>query len=53
MKKLISVCGSDGDDNNLSDFALISAEKVGRFIAKNNIVLICGGRGGVMERGEV
>ena len=49
MKTLISVCGSDGDDNNLSSHALETAETVGRLIAKRNAVLVCGGRGGVME----
>ena len=49
MKTLISVCGSDGDDKDLSSHALETAETVGRLIAKKNAVLVCGGRGGVME----
>lgn len=49
MKTLISVCGSDGDDNNLTNYALETAEKVGKLIAKRNGVLVCGGRGGVMK----
>ena len=49
MKKLISVCGSDGDDERLSKHALEVAEKIGRLVAKNNGVLVCGGHTGVMD----
>jgi len=49
MKKLIAVCGSDGEDTALSEHALRTAETVGRLIAKNNCILVCGGRGGIME----
>lgn len=49
MKKIISVCGSDLDDEHLSGYALNVAEQVGRLIAKHGFVLLCGGRGGVME----
>lgn len=49
MRTLISVCGSDGDDHNLAPFALETAEQVGRMIAQQQGVLICGGRGGVMN----
>lgn len=49
MKKLISLCGSDWDDDQLSEHALEVAEKVGRLVAKNNGVLVCGGHSGVME----
>lgn len=49
MKKLISVIGSDKSDKNLSKYALDVAEEIGRLIAKNNAILICGGRGGIME----
>ena len=49
MKINISVCGSDGDDKELSDNALDIARNVGRYIAKKDGVLICGGRTGVME----
>ena len=49
MKKLISVIGSDRSDKNLSKYALDTAEEIGRLIAKNNAILICGGRGGIME----
>ena len=49
MKTLISVCGSDVDDDKLSRNALTIAEKVGQLIAKRKGVLVCGGRGGIME----
>ena len=49
MKKLISVIGSDKSDKNLSKYALNVAEEIGRLIAKKNAILICGGRGGIME----
>ena len=49
MKKVISICGSDVDDNNLSENALKVAEQVGRLIARRGGVIICGGQGGVMK----
>jgi len=49
MKYLISVCGSDGGDENLSEHVLKTAEQVGKFIAQKGGVIVCGGRGGVME----
>ncbi|MFH1100630.1 MAG: TIGR00725 family protein [Methanobacteriota archaeon] len=49
MKPLIAVCGSDGDDEFLSELALQSAERVGEGIAQQGGVLVCGGRGGVMK----
>lgn len=49
MKILISVCGSDGDDTNLTSYALETAESVGKLIAKRNGVIVCGGRDGVMK----
>jgi len=49
MKKVISICGSDVDDNNLSKNALDVAEQVGRLIARKGGVLVCGGQGGVMK----
>lgn len=49
MKNLISICGSDGGDEQLSNYALETAEKVGRLIAQKNCVLVCGGLGGVMQ----
>ncbi len=49
MKKVISVCGSDGDDAELSDYALQVAEDVGRLVARKGAVLACGGHGGVMQ----
>lgn len=49
MKKVISICGSDLDDSELSNYALEVAEQVGRLIAKKGGVLLCGGHGGVMR----
>ena len=49
MKRLISVCGSDGSDGHLSNYALDTAEKVGRLIALKGGVVVCGGRGGIMR----
>jgi uncharacterized protein (TIGR00725 family) len=49
MKKVISVCGSDVDDDKLSNYAREVAEQVGRLIARKGGVLICGGHGGVMR----
>lgn len=49
MKRLISVCGSDGADEHLSNYALEIAEEVGKLIAQKDCVLVCGGRGGVMK----
>ncbi len=49
MKKLISVCGSDVGDKDLSSHALRVAEEVGRLVAKKDGVIVCGGHGGVME----
>jgi len=49
MNPLIAVCGSDGDDPNLSEYAIKTAEDVGRYIAQNHGILICGGRGGIMK----
>lgn len=49
MKKLITVCGSDVDDDHLSTYALEVAEQVGRLIARKGGVLVCGGHGGVMR----
>ncbi|MEF8848923.1 MAG: TIGR00725 family protein [Candidatus Thermoplasmatota archaeon] len=49
MKNLISVCGSDSGDKNLSEKTLKTAEKVGCLIAERNAVLVCGGHGGIMK----
>lgn len=49
MKRLISVCGSDGADGHLSNYALEVAEEVGKLIAQKGCILVCGGRGGVMK----
>jgi len=49
MKKVISICGSDVDDNYLSQYAIDVAEQVGRLIARKGGVLVCGGQGGIMK----
>ena len=49
MKNLISICGSDVDDDLLSNYAMEVAEKVGRLVAQRGAVLVCGGHGGVMR----
>lgn len=49
MKKVISICGSDVDDNHLSTHALEVAEEVGRLIARKGGVIVCGGHGGIMR----
>lgn len=46
MRKCIGVIGSDG---KITTKVRDAAETVGRDIAKNGCVLVCGGRGGVME----
>jgi uncharacterized protein (TIGR00725 family) len=49
MKNLISICGSDADDESLSSYALEAAEQVGKLIAQRGAVLVCGGHGGIMR----
>ena len=49
MRTLVAVVGSDVDDAHLSPRTLALAEEVGRGIALRGGILICGGRGGVME----
>ena len=49
MKKIISICGSDTDDGQLSNYTMEVAEQVGRLVAKRGGVLLCGGQGGVMR----
>jgi uncharacterized protein (TIGR00725 family) len=49
MKKIITIIGSDSDDEHLSDYALKVAHEVGRLAAQHGFVLSCGGRGGIME----
>ncbi|MCD6232312.1 TIGR00725 family protein [Candidatus Aerophobetes bacterium] len=49
MKKLIAVSGSDSGDKNLTPSILKVAEEVGKHIAQREGILLCGGRGGVME----
>lgn len=50
MRKLIAVSGSDSTDPELSSATLKTAETVGYYIARRGGVLICGGKGGVMEQ---
>ena len=49
MRIIIGVCGSGNlyDENVLKVYE--KAERIGREIAKNKGILICGGKGGVME----
>lgn len=49
MKKLISVCGSDGCDEKLTSYALKVAEKVGMLVAQRGGIIVCGGLEGVMR----
>lgn len=49
MTTLIAVCGSDYDDPETSEHALRTAQQVGEQIAQHGAILICGGRGGIME----
>ncbi len=49
MKTVISVSGSDIGDKNLSKHSLDLAEEVGREIARHGAILLCGGKGGIME----
>jgi len=49
MKKLISICGSDGDDEKLTSHATEVAYQVGRLVAQKGGVIVCGGHSGVME----
>jgi uncharacterized protein (TIGR00725 family) len=49
MQTFVAVCGSDGDDVQLSSVMLEVAEQVGRGIAQRGGVLVCGGRSGVMQ----
>jgi uncharacterized protein (TIGR00725 family) len=49
MQTFVAVCGSDSDDIHLSSAMLEAAEQIGRGIAQRGGVLLCGGRGGVMQ----
>lgn len=49
MRRLVAVCGSDADDVALSPLMLDAAEQVGAGVARRGGILVCGGRGGVME----
>ncbi len=49
MKTLIGVCGSGGKTADISSKVYSIAEKIGCSIAEKQCVLVCGGRGGVMN----
>ena len=50
MKKFqISVCRSDTEDTTLSSSVTDLAERIGALIAQQKGIVICGGKGGVME----
>lgn len=49
MKKLIAVCGSGGLTEEIPDNVLSIAHDIGFYIAKNNAVVVTGGRKGVMK----
>jgi uncharacterized protein (TIGR00725 family) len=48
MVWLIAVCGSD-DCATLQESMLSTAEEIGRLIAQQGGIVVCGGRGGVMR----
>lgn len=48
MPWLIAVCGSDTCEE-LASSTLQTAEEIGRLIAARGGIVVCGGRGGVME----
>ena len=49
MKPLISICGSDGDDEKINKYALETAYKIGKLVAQKGGVIVCGGHSGIME----
>ncbi|MFO8078158.1 MAG: TIGR00725 family protein [Thermoplasmatota archaeon] len=49
MKTLIAVSGSGGKKEKIPEDVLSLAEELGFYIAKQQAVLVTGGRGGVME----
>ncbi len=49
MSLVISVSGSSGSDNRLSEEVLNLAEQVGMEVANHHAVLLTGGKGGVMR----
>jgi len=46
---MITICGSDATDTKLSKYTLETAKQIGELIASRNGIVVCGGRGGVME----
>lgn len=49
MPVFIAVCGSDAEDASVSAETLLTAEHIGALIAQRGGVVVCGGRGGIME----
>ncbi len=49
MKSVITVCGSGALHCKKTDAILQVAEQIGTEIARQHAILVCGGRGGVME----
>jgi len=49
MSLVISVSGSSGEDRKLTDEILLLAEQVGKAVAARNMVLLTGGKGGIMR----
>jgi uncharacterized protein (TIGR00725 family) len=48
-RPMITICGSDSTDTNLSKNTLEIAKQIGELIAIRKGIVVCGGRGGVME----
>lgn len=48
-RPMITICGSDATDTNLSRNTFETAKQIGELIAKRKGIVVCGGRGGVME----
>ena len=46
---MIAVIGSDESDALLSKFSRESAELIGKYVARKNGIIVCGGRGGIMK----
>lgn len=55
-KYQIGIIGSAGNDdynghNGASENMMAEAEKIGRLLAENNVIVVTGGKGGIMESG--
>jgi uncharacterized protein (TIGR00725 family) len=46
---MVAVIGSDGSDALLSKFSKECAELIGKYVARKNGIIVCGGRGGIMR----